>query len=61
MGLITEFDAIVVGSGISRGWAANELCEKGLKVLVLERGRELQHGSGYLGEHAPSWKLPYQG
>ena len=38
------YDAIVVGSGISGGWAAKELCEKGLKVLLLERGRPLQHG-----------------
>jgi choline dehydrogenase-like flavoprotein len=37
------FDAIVVGSGISGGWAAKELCEKGLKVLMLERGRPLVH------------------
>ncbi len=56
-----DFDAIVVGSGISGGWAAKELTEKGLKVLVLERGKPLAHGSGYLGEHAPDWKLPYQG
>ncbi len=56
-----DFDAIVVGSGITGGWAAKELTEKGLRVLVLERGRELQHGAGYLGEHAPDWKLPYQG
>ena len=56
-----DFDAIVVGSGITGGWAAKELTEKGLKVLLLERGRDLEHGSGYLGEHAPSWKLPYQG
>ena len=34
-----QFDAIVVGSGISGGWAAKELCEKGLKVLMLERGK----------------------
>ncbi|GJM35504.1 MAG: GMC family oxidoreductase [Saprospiraceae bacterium] len=38
------YDAIVVGSGISGGWAAKELCEKGLKTLVLERGRMVQHG-----------------
>ena len=56
-----DFDAIVVGSGISGGWAAKELTEKGLKVLVLERGKPLQAGSGYLGEHAPPWKVPYQG
>ncbi len=56
-----DFDAIVVGSGITGGWAAKELTEKGLKVLVLERGRDLQHGTGYFGEHAPSWKLPFNG
>lgn len=56
-----DFDAIVVGSGVSGGWAAKELTEKGLKVLVLERGKEMPHGSGYVGEHAPSWKVPYQG
>jgi choline dehydrogenase-like flavoprotein len=37
------YDAIVVGSGISGGWAAKELCEKGLKVLMLERGQNLVH------------------
>jgi choline dehydrogenase-like flavoprotein len=56
-----DFDAIVVGSGISGGWAAKELTEKGLKTLVLERGRPLQHGAGYVGEHLPAWKLPYRG
>ncbi len=56
-----EFDAIVVGSGISGGWAAKELTEKGLKVLVLERGEDLQHGIDYLGEHAPDWNLPFNG
>ena len=56
-----DFDAVVVGSGISGGWAAKELTEKGLKVLVLERGRPLAHGSGYYAEHAPDWKFPYQG
>ena len=57
----TDFDAIVTGSGITGGWAAKELTEKGLKVLVLERGREITRGADYLGEHAPDWKLPYQG
>ncbi len=56
-----DFDAIVVGSGISGGWAAKELTQKGLRVLLLERGKPLQAGSGYLGEHAPNWKLPFQG
>ena len=57
----TQFDAIVVGSGISGGWAAKELTEKGLKVLVLERGSNVRHQRDYLGEHAPSWKLPFYG
>lgn len=41
------YDAIVVGSGISGGWAAKELCEKGLKTLVLERGRNVRHVLDY--------------
>ena len=57
----TQFDAIVVGSGISGGWAAKELTERGLKVLVLERGKPIEHGTDYHGEHAPIWKLPYHG
>ena len=57
----TQFDAIVVGSGISGGWAAKELTERGLKVLVLERGKDLEHGSGYKGEHASASKLPFHG
>lgn len=57
----TEFDAIVVGSGISGGWAAKELTERGLNVLVLERGQMIEHGFDYLGEHAPPWKLSYHG
>ena len=56
-----QYDAIVVGSGISGGWAAKELTEKGLKVLLLERGQQLEHGTDYSGEHAPSWKVPFYG
>ncbi len=41
------FDAIVIGSGISGGWAAKELCEHGLKTLVLERGRDVKHIKDY--------------
>ena len=37
------YDAIVIGSGISGGWAAKELCEKGLKTIMLERGRNIEH------------------
>ena len=57
----SEFDAIVVGSGISGGWAAKELTEKGLKTLVLERGRPLEHGAGYAGEHQPTWETEHRG
>ena len=41
------FDAIVVGSGISGGYAAKELCDRGLKTLVLERGRPIKHRDDY--------------
>jgi choline dehydrogenase-like flavoprotein len=51
------FDAIVVGSGISGGWVAKELTEKGLKVLVLERGRNIEHGADYNDGLSP-WELP---
>ena len=46
------FDAIVVGSGISGGWVAKELCERGLKVLMLERGPEVRHGPDYSNDLA---------
>jgi choline dehydrogenase-like flavoprotein len=55
-----EFDAIVVGSGITGGWAAKELTEKGLKVLLLERGRHVEHGKDYIGEHRPPWDFKYR-
>ena len=42
-----KYDAIVIGSGISGGWAAKELTEKGLKVLLLERGRNIEHVKDY--------------
>jgi choline dehydrogenase-like flavoprotein len=54
------FDAIVVGSGISGGWAAKELCQKGLKTLVLERGYDLKHISGYETANSAPWELSYQ-
>jgi choline dehydrogenase-like flavoprotein len=53
-----DFDAIVVGSGITGGWAAKELTQKGLKVLVLERGKPVEHGKDYVTEHMPSWQMP---
>jgi choline dehydrogenase-like flavoprotein len=51
------FDAIVIGSGMSGGIAAKELCERGLKTLVLERGRKLEHGSSYTDWMQP-WDIP---
>ena len=55
-----EYDAIVVGSGVSGGWAAKELTEKGLKTLVLERGRPQAHGD-YPTEHKNLWEMPHRG
>ena len=56
-----EYDAIVVGSGISGGWAAKELCEKGLKTLLLERGRPVEHISGYTTASNDPWDFPHGG
>lgn len=56
-----QFDAIVIGSGVSGGWAAKELTEKGLKVLMLDRGRMVEHGKDYPTEHMPPWKIPFRG
>lgn len=55
-----EYDAIVVGSGISGGWAAKELTEKGLKVIMLERGRSLEHITDYVNEHKEVWEFPHR-
>ncbi len=55
------FDAIVVGSGITGGWAAKELTEAGLETLLVERGRPVEHGKDYVGEHMADWELPYRG
>ncbi len=52
------YDAIVVGSGISGGWAAKELCEKGLKTLLLERGRDVKHVKDYPTANMDPWELP---
>ena len=56
-----EYDAIVIGSGISGGWACKELTEKGLKVLCLERGRPVEHVKDYPTAMNPPWKDPYRG
>lgn len=55
------YDAIVIGSGISGGWAAKELCEKGLKTLVLERGRPVEHIKDYPTATLSRWDLPHRG
>ena len=55
------FDAIVIGSGISGGWAAKELTEKGLKVLLLERGRNIEHIKDYVAADKEAWDYPYRG
>ncbi|MES2797660.1 MAG: GMC family oxidoreductase, partial [Bacteroidota bacterium] len=55
------FDAIVIGSGISGGWAAKELCDKGLKTLVLERGREVKHVTDYPTAMKNPWDFEYGG
>lgn len=56
-----EFDAIVVGSGITGGWAAKELTERGLKVLMIERGPMIEHRVDYKTEHTPPWELSFRG
>lgn len=55
------FDAIVIGSGISGGWAAKELTEKGLKVLMLERGRNLEHVKDYKTANNNPWDFTHRG
>jgi len=55
------YDAIVVGSGISGGWAAKELCEKGLKTIMLERGRNIEHIKDYEQSNKPIWEYAHRG
>ncbi|MRW89809.1 FAD-dependent oxidoreductase [Duganella sp. FT80W] len=56
-----DFDAIVIGSGITGGMAAKELTQRGLKVLILERGRPLEHQKGYTTEFVTPWDAPNRG
>jgi len=56
----THFDAIVVGSGMTGGWAAKELTERGLRTLVLEAGRPITPERDYV-EHKPPWEMPFRG
>ncbi len=56
-----SYDAIVVGSGISGGWAAKELTEKGLRVLLLERGKNVEHIKDYVNTTKAPWQYPHRG
>ncbi len=55
------YDAIVIGSGISGGWAAKELTEKGMKVLMLDRGRDIKHVKDYVNAAKGPWEFPHRG
>lgn len=56
-----DYDAIVIGTGITGGWAAKELCENGLKTLVLERGRMVQHIKDYTTANLDPWDFEHRG
>ncbi|WP_254560025.1 GMC oxidoreductase [Dyadobacter diqingensis] len=58
---VNTYDAIVIGSGISGGWAAKELTEKGLKTLMLERGRDVKHIEDYPTTMSAPWEMPHRG
>lgn len=58
---MTQYDAIVIGSGISGGWAAKELCEHGLTTLLLERGRPVEHLKDYPTATKNPWDFPHRG
>lgn len=55
------YDAIVIGSGISGGWAAKELTEKGLKTIMLERGKNIEHVKDYVNALKGQWQFPHRG
>ncbi|MEO8852839.1 MAG: GMC family oxidoreductase [Ginsengibacter sp.] len=55
------YDAIVIGSGISGGWAAKELTEKGLKTIMLERGKNIEHVKDYVNAVKGPWQFPHRG
>ena len=56
-----SYDAIVIGSGISGGWAAKELCDHGLKTLMLDRGRNVVHNKDYPTATKAPWEFKYRG
>lgn len=55
------FDALVIGSGVTGGWAAKEFCEKGYRTLMVERGRLVEHRKDYTNESRPPWDMPHRG
>ena len=57
----TSFDAIVIGAGMSGGWSAKELCEKGLSTLLLERGRDVRHIADYPTANMNPWEFEHRG
>ena len=59
--LSRTFDAIVIGSGASGGWVAKELCDKGLKTLILERGRDVKHIKDYPSASKAPWEFEHRG
>ena len=61
MSIKKDYDAIVIGTGITGGWAAKELCEKGLKTLVLERGRMVKHVIDYPTMYKDPWDFKFKG
>ncbi len=57
---MTDYDAIVVGTGMTGGWAMRVLCEAGLKTLALDRGKMVEHGTDYVNEHKQPWEMPWR-
>ncbi|RFS16689.1 GMC oxidoreductase [Emticicia sp. C21] len=55
------YDAIIIGSGVTGGWAAKELTEKGMRVIMLEKGRQLEHVTGYENAMKDPWQMQYNG
>ncbi len=56
-----KYDAIVIGAGMSGGWSAKELCERGLKTLLVERGRDVKHIKDYPTTNLKPWEFEYRG
>lgn len=55
------YDAIIIGSGVTGGWAAKELTEKGMRVIMLEKGKQLEHVTGYENAMKDPWQMQYNG